>query len=624
MEKIQGASCSVHELLVNKKYTIDFYQREYNWGKKEINDLINDLTTQFLKCYNTTDERTDIRSKYDHYFLGSIIISDTDHADFIIDGQQRLTSLTLLLICIYRRLEDERDRRQVSNLITSSQFGEDSFTLDVEDRLECMTYLYESESFNDDNAEASLYESESFNDDNAEASVRNIMARFKDIQELLFDNITDKQLPYFSDWLIWNVHFIKINANSDYDAYMIFETMNYRGLSLTSIDMLKGYLLSKIEDPSDKLTASNIWVDQVQELRKIEKEGDAIKTWLRSQYADTFRQNTSDELPDDHDLIVNEPHRWIKNHEDNLGLIKSSDFLSFIADDFLFYTEEYMELHKASEGFIPGFEAVRYNAEHNFSLQYPLILSALCKDDSSDTIHLKKFLISTYIDIIISRRIWNRKVANYSNMKHMIFRLMKDIRGRTVGEIIATFKAYIQSEENFSDNPRFSLHGGNRPQIHRLLARMTCYIEENSDNDSNYLSYINQGRKDGYEIEHIWADKYERYAHEFEDEEDFNEYRNRIGGLLLLEKSVNSSLRDKPYEEKRDTYLTCNLLAASLHETIYDSKPRFRQFISKSGLDFKPYENFGKNEVEARQQLYLRIAEEVWSSEKLFEEVEHR
>lgn len=79
---------------------------------------------------------------------------------------------------------------------------------------------------------------------------------------------------------------------------------------------------------------------------------------------------------------------------------------------------------------------------------------------------------------------------------------------------------------------------------------MTDYIETRSGQSSRYAEYINRRGNNGYEVEHIWANHADRQD-EFRHPADFAEYRNRIGGLLLLPKSFNASYSDKPYAEKR-------------------------------------------------------------------------
>jgi uncharacterized protein with ParB-like and HNH nuclease domain len=133
-------------LLANRKYSIDYYQREYKWRHKQVAELIEDLTAKLLESYQQGDERSAV-AEYGHYFLGSVIISDKDGQKFIIDGQQRLTTLTLLLIYLHHRLEDLEQKGQIADLIFSQRFGKRSFNLDIPDRASCMEALYKGEDF---------------------------------------------------------------------------------------------------------------------------------------------------------------------------------------------------------------------------------------------------------------------------------------------------------------------------------------------------------------------------------------------------------------------------------------------------------------------------------------------
>ena len=97
MREIQGIARSVRDLLKGQKYKIDYYQREYRWEEKHVQELIDDLVDRFQEDYQPSHQRKQVRD-YGHYFLGSIIISKKEDGYYIVDGQQRLTSLTLLLM----------------------------------------------------------------------------------------------------------------------------------------------------------------------------------------------------------------------------------------------------------------------------------------------------------------------------------------------------------------------------------------------------------------------------------------------------------------------------------------------------------------------------------------------
>jgi hypothetical protein len=85
----------------------------------------------------------------------------------------------------------------------------------------------------------------------------------------------------------------------------------------------------------------------------------------------------------------------------------------------------------------------------------------------------------------------------------------------------------------------------------------------------------------------------------------------------LLPKRFNASYGDLPYETKREHYNSQNLLARSLHERAYEHNPGFLHYVRESGLPFQPHPEFKKADLDARQDLYRRIAEEIWSAERL-------
>lgn len=605
--EIDGRARTVRELLAGRKYSVDYYQREYKWKQKHVAELIDDLTSKFLESYEPGHPRSAV-ADYGHYFLGSIILSDKDGQKFVIDGQQRLTTLTLLLIYLLHRLPDAKGK--LTDLIFSEKYDQRSFNLDVPDRTPCME---------------ALYTGQAFNDADPNESVATMVARYSDIGELLPEDVTGAALPYFVDWLIENVHLIEITAYSDGDAYTIFETMNDRGLSLTPADMLKGYLLANIRDGAIRTRASKTWKERVQALAAIGKDEDAdgIKSWLRSQFAETIRERKRGAAPQDFDLIGTEFHRWVRDHEEQLGLSGSAEFARFIERDFAFFTRWYERLRLAGEELTPGLECVHFNSQHNFTLQYAALLAALRTEDDEAGALRKVRIVAAWIDILIHRRIWNWRNIDYSTMQYAMFVAMREIRGKSAVELATSLRARLDAdEETFAPtdrNSNFGLHAMNGPPVHRLLARMTDYVETRSGLASRYVEYAQRGKK-GYEIEHIWADHAERHSDEFSHPSEFAEYRNRIGGLVLLPKSFNASYGDLPYRVKREHYLGQNLLARSLHEQAYDHSPGFRRFVSESGLPFHAHADFKKADLDARQELYRRLAEQIWNPERLQQE----
>lgn len=613
MSRIQGDDRSV-KFLLGQKFRIDYYQRDYKWETKQIKELIEDLTSRFLRDYQPTHERKAV-TDYGQYFLGSVIISEKNGDHFIVDGQQRLTSLTLLLIYLNGLQKDRstEQRVEVANLIYSTQFGSKSFNLNVQERDACFQALIGGEI--PDPADEP-------------PSVQNLINRYSDITEIFPEELRGDALPYFLDWLTEKVMLVAITAFSDDDAYTIFETMNDRGLSLTPTDMLKGYLLANITDDDNRAQASEAWRLQIADLRNLGKDEDAdcIKTWLRSQYADKIRERRAGAKPEAFDKLGTEFHRWVReNHRHRVKLTSSAEFVSFVTNDFRFYARAYTRARHAADTYTDGLTSVFFNAQNSFTLQYPLMLAPLRRDDDDGTVTRKMQLVAMFVEIMLARRIWNFKAIDHSTMQYRAFLIMKATRGMDLETLRADLIHRLSPEGanrdeyiDFETQEAFHLHGNNGPQVHRLLARLTEYAEVQSGRPARYPEYAKRSaKKDGYQIEHIWADHPELFKDEFNHPEDFAAYRNRIGGLVLLPGPDNASYGDMTFEQKLSHYAQHNLLAQSLHPIAYKNNPGFLKFREATGLPFTAKETFKKADLDDRQALYIALAKLCWSPGRL-------
>lgn len=617
MNEITGKARTINELLKDKKYSIDYYQREYKWQTKQVRELMEDLTGKFLEAFEVGHPRNKV-ANYPHYFLGSIIVSKKENASYIVDGQQRLTTLTLLLILLRNLQKGRTDQVNIDALIFSEQYGEKSFNIQVDERTQCMK---------------ALFDELPFDVNNHSESVRNLNQRYHDLAEIVPEEIQGRKktqeqkevpglaLPYFIDWLLHNVHFVEITAYSDDDAYTIFETMNDRGLSLSPTDMLKGYLLANI-DENDRNQANDLWRKRVEELNNLGKdvEADFFKVWLRSQYANSIRERKKNAVPKDFDRIGTEFHRWLRDKSSMVGLKHSNDYLAFIQHNLVFFSKQYMRLMQASQEVVPGLEHVLYNAQNGFTLQYMVLFAPLTPNDSETEILKKLHLTAKFIDITLTRRIWNFRSIAYSTMQYAMFRIMQDIRHLPVLQLRQKLFDILNREQDDVDfNNGFYMHRQNRYLIHRILARITDYIETQSGLPSLFSDYINLGAV-RYEVEHIWANHYDQHVDEFRQSQDFAEYRNHIGDLLLLPKKFNASYGDLTYTKKLPQYNSQNLLARSLNPQCYEHNPGFLKFVQQSGLPFKAHPQFKKADIDDRGNLYCRIAEHIWNPDDLLTE----
>lgn len=604
MKKIEGSPKSLKQLLQNTKYSIHYYQREYMWQRKQIEELIDDLTSEFLDYYKPGDDRKDVQD-YGAYFMGSIVLAGRENA--IIDGQQRFSSLTLLLMYLNNRLRTlGQNYSMIEQMIFSEAYGTKSFNINVEDRADCMNAI-----FND----------QSFDTTDVGESVKNLYDRYNDIIDVFpVDDITDDMLLHFCDWLVEKVFFIEIVATTEQDAHKIFVTMNDRGLSLTSTEMLKGYLLSEIIDDDKREKLNDVWKDKVLSLKKEDDKGDEtfIKAWLRAQYAETIRETKAGAVNQDFDIIGGSFHKWIRDEREKLGLFSTDDFELFIMK-FSKFADVYMRIREAENIFAEDTKYIYYNAQVNFTLQPQLLMAPICYEDTWPVIIEKMNLTARFIDLLITARVTNYRSVDYSTIKNYIFNVTKNIRRCSIEELKTRLKTQFENlaYDPATALPELRLNSFTKKYIKNMLARITSYIEEQTGVASNYCNYMNTKTKNPYEIEHIIADHYEWFTSEYADQEEFRRWRNSIGALLLLHKSINASLNDAKYNYKLSKYCSNegNIYSESLGDQAYQNNPKFIKFIADNTLGFKPYTEFGKAEITERIQLLVQLVHLVWNAE---------
>ena len=607
MKTIDGKARTVRELLDGSKYTIDFYQREYAWQERQVRELIDDLSGKFMDFWDESHSRHQVET-YGHYFLGSIVVSHKRNQKFVVDGQQRLTTLTLLLIFLHHLQGDRAERVDVRKLVYSEKYGRKSFNLDVPDRVAVMEKLLNGEAFNAEGASE---------------SVSNIAARYENVADHFPEEVSGSGLPFFVDWLLENVHLVEIEAYSDEDAYTIFETMNDRGLSLSLPEMLKGYVLANIRHEEDQRAVNALWKQHMNTLKELgeEEDVDFFKNWLRARHADTIRPGKKGAENKDYERIGSEFHRWVRDQRDSMGLTDSDAFVRFVKRELDFYAKQTLAIRRAATTLTEGLESIRYNEERGFTLQTQSLLAPLDPDDSPDVVRQKLRLVADFLDIWIARRVWCFRTISYSSVRYTVFvSFTKPLRGMSVPELSDYLQEQLEDQaESFAGQPRLRLHQQNYRQVRHILARITHWVDEECGFPTNFEDLVSQGRARPYEIEHIWANHHERFKEEFPQLSDFETERNRLGGLVLLQRGLNQSLNDAPYEDKRDAYVSQgqNLLARSLHPLAYENNPSLRQFTKRTGLDFRPHDAFGPVEQAQRQELYVRLAEWVWNPFRL-------
>lgn len=609
---------TVQQLLQSQSFAIDEYQREYKWEKKNVDELISDLLGKF-EASHRDEHNTSAVASYEEYFLGSIIVSKRNGKNYLIDGQQRVTSLTLLLIHLYREATKKGlpVTATIAPMIFSDNLGQPRFNLDIPERLAVIE---------------ALFHGTAFSPDGKDESVRTMYARYADIEQNELIAELGNALPHFAYWLLTRVGLIEIATSNDSYAYAIFETMNDRGKPLSPVDMLKAYLLAPIDDAEQRRLANDRWKKEVLDLltfgkeREADRDATCIKAWLRAQHAETIRDRRAGATDRDWELAGTVFHRWVRDNSTRLGVGSRQGNLAWVTQDFPFFAKAYKQIIAASETYTPGLEAVFYNAHNEFTWQPTVLLASLLPTDDAETVRKKIAATATYVDIWLMRRTVNYIRVGYSPTSYAMYLLCRDIRRKPLSDLVQvltdklaadeiTFKGSVQKDRG--GIAKLALNQFSRRYIFHLLARITAFTDVGCGRPDPFPDLVNRDQKNPFDIEHIWAADYGLHPGVFASLQEFEQLRDTVPALLLLPADVNRSLQDKPYDYKVQKYGMHHLYAASLSPGAYASQPQFDAFRTRHALPFKVHAAFDKDAWTDRLGLVAQLVDLVWSPDRL-------
>ncbi|HCN3693073.1 TPA: DUF262 domain-containing protein, partial [Escherichia coli] len=466
--KIEARHRNLFDVLNAQKYTVDYFQREYSWGEKHIEELVTDLTSAFLNEYTVGDSREQ-GENYNNYYLGPFVVSSKDGKRSIIDGQQRLTSLTLFLIYLHNLQKELKYEEKIESMIFSELRGSKSFNIVVEDRIPCMEALFNFGSY-------SLV-------DGDDESTHNMVERYQNITDAFPDELKGQAFPFFIDWLKYNVIMVEIVAYSDENAYTIFETMNDRGLNLTPSEMLKGFLLSRFHQGDKRQKANELWKKAMMDLKNYDKDEDQrfFQSWLRAQYADTIRPGKAGSKNEDFEKIGTRFHSWVRDNLQEVGLDPDNGetFERFIQKNFLFYLNAYTQILNAERALTHQLEYVFYIHHWGIAptLSFPLMLAPLNVGDSPEAVIAKINLVARYIETFVVRRSVNFRKFSASSIRYTMYSLVKEIRGKSIEELKDLLsKKLSEMPDTFAGMKEFRLHGQNYRFVKFLLSRITAWV----------------------------------------------------------------------------------------------------------------------------------------------------
>ena len=609
MNKIDKTD-SLTKILSHRRFTVDVFQREYRWGRKQIEQMLSDFQDTFEEFYDPNNHDTPEEvENYGYYYMGCIICTGGS-PNKIIDGQQRLTSLTLLLIYL-NNLQMEQAAQgfrtvKFEDMIYDDHYGKKSFNIDVDDRQLCLEALLSNNSTYQPNNE----------------SAQNMMDRYRDIEDLFPDDLKGEALEYFIYWLKEKVLLLEIDTPSEDEAHTIFLTMNDRGLSLNSAEMMKAYVMQQIVE-ADRALVNHRWQDNINRIKSASsydssgvvntEDVEFISTWLRAKYVQTLREGKRGANDEDFELLGEKFHTWVRsNAKAKMGLSKSVDYKNLVMTEMTRVTELYLKLKEYGSTLTPGYEEVFYNANRDLNYQISMIISAVCNDDSEEDIKRKIQMVSKFVDDFASIRIFNFKKVNWNTNKYLLFRVMREIRNqdcRTVGMVLV--RTLRRMDVSIDAITKFSLNQFSGRYMLHLLARFTSYVNTKMGNPSQFDVYVDRKRKGNtYDIEHILPDDYDSYQDDFATADEFQTSRQMIGNLIILTRDKNRSYQAMKYQEKVEKYVGDNVLAQALNDTAYHNNPKFLAVASQYGFTAIP--KFTKDSINDRANIYLQMAVDIW------------
>ena len=529
-------STNLMELLSNGRvYRVPRYQRDYSWEEEQWDDLWNDI----LELRSRADER---------HYMGALVVEAKSDREFqIIDGQQRLATLSILALAVIDKLgkiatggiEPEANRERASSLRTRFLGEKDPASLVESSKL----FLNET-----DNA---LYQDylvqlrAPLNPRRLPKSNRLLWDCFRYFSTRLdkiaaFENNGTALASLLSEVVARQLLFILITVEDELNAYTVFETLNARGLELSSTDLLKNYLFSRLRVAADLEALQRRW-------RSL------IATVTQERFPEFLRYH----------LLCDYPK------------IRSQRLFKLVRDQ-VKKPEEVFDLMDALEGRAELFSALS-DPNHGYWIENPgcrlyirelnlfrvrqmtpLLFAAwekLSRDDFARVLKLVSALSFRYT--VVSGLNPNELEPIY----HQAAKAVLDGSARLPSQVFDRLKGVYVDDDKFEQD--FTLltvdTGGQRKKLAKyMLARLES---ERSGRECD-------PETDPGTVEHVLPENpSDAWSVTFSHEHwEANIYR--LGNLTLLEAPLNRSVGNSDYPEKRTAYAqSAYVLSRELAET---------------------------------------------------------
>ena len=520
--KVSQEPVSITDILKNKTFTVPLYQREYSWSLDQVSDLFYDM----------------LESDNDGHFLGSLLLYNEDNnlRMEIVDGQQRMTTLFILLFSILKILEPSAKTKAIERVRTllfviDPNDLSDDFT-GSEPRLE--TGKRDKKLF-----KAIIKDEDySLHKDGRRKSHKNLTntldffnLKLNEIQkEKGYDGIIE-----FTQQVIKS-EFIVMTAEKQSDKLLLFKTINARGLDLNKGDLIKNELCHKLNGYDIDEAIEN-W-DEVRS--RIEKNNGDLDTFLfhfinSLDESQSFRQELDKKRGID---------KWDKKNYPPVPEKYIFDVYSSLINDI--GAETFIEkLLKLSEKYIdyinPASNKIYLNSLKAMGVNkcFPLLLNSVTKINDSNFDKLCQAIESLTFRHSILRN-------DPKELERFYYQLAEEIKNdSTINAIIEK----IKSHSNFKNEDRFKsefIQASPKSSVTKMI--LDRIIRKHSES-------VNWANKDTH-IEHIMPQKPagEWLKLSDADFEEYKDYLNRLGNLTVLQDKKNIRARNQDFANKKKYY----------------------------------------------------------------------
>jgi hypothetical protein len=622
-------------------YHIDFYQREYKWGKETVIRLIDDVFYQFDLAYEkrkALDPSQETITEYGWYYLNTYITNKSGGRVFVVDGQQRLTTITLMLLVLHQMSRTvfelpKRERWLASKIFDVGVGGEERFHLAHGRREPLMSALLKGET----PAVGMLDD-----DITARHMIRNYGYVFDEFRGRLK---TEHQFETFVFYFLLRVVIINLDV-SQTDVPMVFEAINDRGIRLFPYEIMKGKLLGQIGKEEVNALA-DIWDTSIHPIAALAKDeddspvDDFFRTYFRAWHCSTREQ--SRRYDGAYHRHVFSPEFSGKEEKksargdgaepgDALVLLGNPEGVkTFLKEPVKYYSSLFLRLRHLAENRSADAPECCYSSKLNAMDGYMMLAVAACAvndpDEETKIAAVARAYDRAYVMLQLNR------AYDSNRFQELLYVLSTALHHCPVEEIGTRIDTEVLKEINSRRNTdrtdllsydqfrQVSYGDYNTRFLRYLLARVEMFVAEGLGKalQESLWDYVRGvGRGNAYHVEHILARNDENRAlftndDGTHDEVLFEDQRNRFGGLLLLKGVDNSSSGNESYANKLRTYIgKAPYWSQALAADFYKSHAAIKDFCTSSGLPFHQVPVFDREALGYRSKLMYQIICRIW------------